>query len=470
MATKQKKVTVIINNRDLLDWPKEMIKHISRMKGLHEIIILDNGSTYKPLLYWYRTIPQRVEFLENLGHIAPWTSGILDSIDTDLYVVTDPDLDLSQVPDDCLQVLANYLAKHPEAGKVGLSLSTDGIPEASPYRDHVKQYAETLPHLPRTEDGLVPMPVDTTFAIYDRRALKSYQICGMRTPEPYAARHIPWEIVNPTGDFLYYLDHVEGRSSSYRDFTRYAASNSVRGLYKSHNGKVSTKWDSYLDIYEEIFSNFKYQPVDMLEIGIQNGGSLDIWSRYFPAAKTLTGCDINPRCGLLEYDDPRIQVIVGNANELVTFEKIFNRSRNYDIIIDDGSHRSNDVISSFLTYFPLLKPDGVFIVEDMHCAYWEEYGGGLLNQRSAASFFRNLLDTVNSDHFREISDPGALFQTFISSADFNKFIRENPILSITAHDSVYIIRKASVTRPRGLGSVVISGEEAIVDDRVLPKQ
>ncbi len=464
------RVTVVINNRDLLEWPRRMVQKLERMPGVAEIVILDNGSTYRPLMAWYRTIPHRVLFLENLGHTAPWTSGVLDTIGTDLYVVTDPDLDIDGLPDDTLAHLAGLLERHPGLGKVGLSLATEGIPADSPYREHVAKY-ERLPQERATgPEGLIAMPVDTTFALHDRRVLREYKICGMRAPAPYVARHEPWHVVKPEGDFAYYLDHVEGRSSSYRDFTRHVRSDSVRGLYAAYaqerGQKVSTKWDSYLEVYEDAFRPFKQQAVDLLEIGVQNGGSLEIWSRYFPRARTLTGCDINPRCGGLQYADPRVQVIVGNANEQATFQKIAQRSPAFDIIVDDGSHRTNDVISSFLTYFPLLKPGGIFIAEDMHCAYWEEYGGGVLNDRSCAAFFRRLMDTVNSDHFRE-ADNGSLFQAWLPRAQTNAFLAANPILSVTAHDSMYLVRKASPARPRGLGTEIIVGDVAIADDRVL---
>ena len=463
-------VTVIVNNRDLLEWPRRMVQRLERLPGVAEIVILDNGSSYRPLLAWYRTIPHRVLFLENLGHTAPWTSGVLDSIGTDLYVVTDPDLGIDDLPDDTLAAMAGVLERHPTLGKVGLSLATDGIPAGSPYREHVARH-ERLPQQRATgPEGLIAMPVDTTFALHDRRVLREYRICGMRMPAPYVARHEPWHVERPEGDFAYYLDHVEGRSSSYRDFTRHVRSDSVRGLYAAYaqevGRKVSTKWDSYLDVYEELFRPFKQQAVDLLEIGVQNGGSLEIWSRYFPRARTLTGCDINPRCAGLAYDDPRVQVIVGNANEPATFQKIVQRSAGFDLIVDDGSHRTNDVVSSFLSYFPLLKPGGVYIAEDMHCAYWEEYGGGVLNERSSAAFFRRLMDTVNSDHFRE-ADGGSLFQAFVPRAQMNAFLAANPVLSVGAFDSMFVVRKASPARPRGLGREIIVGDVAIADDRVL---
>ena len=67
-------------------------------------------------------------------------------------------------------------------------------------------------------------------------------------------------------------------------------------LYREHQGKVSDKWSIYLSEYDRLFSIYRDQPIRMLEIGVQNGGSLEIWSKYFPDAHVLVGCDINPDC------------------------------------------------------------------------------------------------------------------------------------------------------------------------------
>ncbi len=465
-----KDVTVIINNRDLLDWPSKMVDRLECMRGIHEIIILDNGSTYKPLLNWYKSIGHKVIFMDNLGHRAPWISGIISSLETDYYVVTDSDLDLSELPIDAIPYLINILDSQPELGKVGLGLDTSGISVDSPYYHHVLNYEKSVQDKNTDHHGIINMPVDTTFAVYDRRVLAEYKICGVRTSSPYIAKHQPWYIVNPSGDFCYYLDNAEGDSSSYRGFVKYDRSDSVRGLYKSYDlcagNKVSTKWDSYLDVYEEILSSFKGKNINLLEIGVQNGGSLEIWAKYFKNANKIIGCDINIKCKNLKYQDARINIHVGNVNELEVFRLIKNSVDNFDVVIDDGSHTSHDVISSFVNYFPLLRDGGVYIIEDMHCAFWENYGGGVLNERSSASFFRKLFDAVNMDHFKEI-DAGSLFQAFFSREFMNNFLKENHILSVAVYDSVFVIRKSSSSRPRGLGKEVIVGDVAIADDRVL---
>ncbi len=89
---------------------------------------------------------------------------------------------------------------------------------------------------------------------------------------------------------------------------------SLRDLYSTHSGKVSDKWSIYLDEYDRIFSEYRDKPVRLLEIGVQNGGSLEIWRQYFPNAELILGCDINPACGQLTFDDEKIAVVVGDAN------------------------------------------------------------------------------------------------------------------------------------------------------------
>ncbi|NTW52387.1 MAG: class I SAM-dependent methyltransferase, partial [Chlorobiaceae bacterium] len=81
-------------------------------------------------------------------------------------------------------------------------------------------------------------------------------------------------------------------------------------IYDKHQGKVSDKWRLYLDVYDRIFDSYRDEPVNLLEIGIQNGGSLELWSKYFRNGKLFVGCDINKACEKLRYDDERIKVIV----------------------------------------------------------------------------------------------------------------------------------------------------------------
>ena len=124
----------------------------------------------------------------------------------------------------------------------------------------------------------------------------------------------------------------------------------LKDLYKNHSGKVSDKWSIYLDQYENKLRHYKELPVKFFEIGILNGGSLEIFSKYFSNAKLILGCDIDPKCKKLQYDEPNIRVIIGDANEEKTKSEVVKHSK-FDIIIDDGSHVSRDIVKTFCNYF-----------------------------------------------------------------------------------------------------------------------
>jgi hypothetical protein len=138
----------------------------------------------------------------------------------------------------------------------------------------------------------------------------------------------------------------------------------------------------------------------LLEIGVQNGGSLDIWGQYFSAAEKIIGCDIDIRCADLQYGDPRIVVIVADANSDECEQKILAQAREFQIIIDDGSHKSSDIGRSFARYFRHLKDGGIYVVEDLHASYWEEFEGGLHHPGSAMAFLKRLADIIHHEHWQ----------------------------------------------------------------------
>ena len=193
----------------------------------------------------------------------------------------------------------------------------------------------------------------------------------------------------------------------------------LRQLYEQHQGKVSDKWSIYLAEYDRLFSYYRQQPVRMLEIGIQNGGSLEVWSKYFRFADRLIGCDINPDCAKLTYEDPRISVIVGDANADDITEQVFARSEKFDIIIDDGSHTSSDIVRSFARYFPSIVDGGIFVAEDLHCSYWQGFEGGLFHPLSSIAFFKRLADIISHEHWGVPTARKEILAGFMQHYDFD---------------------------------------------------
>lgn len=237
---------------------------------------------------------------------------------------------------------------------------------------------------------------------------------------------------------------------------------SLHQLYAEHTGKLSDKWSSSLTEHERLFECNRDKPLRLLEIGIQNGGSLEIWSKYFSNAVALIGCDINPDCACLSFDDPRIKLVVGDANSLEVREQVLNQSSQFDILIDDGSHLSSDIIKSFALYFPRLVEGGLYIVEDLHCSYWSQFEGGLFDPYSSISFFKLLADIINYEHWG-LQNARAdilceIFKKYDCEVDAESLAQ---VHSVEFTNSMCVIRKASGI-DNGIGLRVIAGDEEMV--------
>jgi SAM-dependent methyltransferase len=234
-------------------------------------------------------------------------------------------------------------------------------------------------------------------------------------------------------------------------------------------GKVSDKWEAYFHAYERLFSPLRDQAVNLLEIGVQNGGSLEVWAQYFANAAQIIGCDVDPKCANLQYVDPRIEVVVGDATDKRTRMQVMEICNSFDIVIDDGSHLSSDIVSAFLSYFPLLKPGGLYVVEDTHALYRPVPGGGVLSGTSAQQFFKLCAELINLEHWEGQLPTETLMSTFIPRRDeFPAWLEQGGIESVEFRNSMVSIRKA--VRGAALGRRIIAGAEALVHPAVLRHQ
>jgi len=234
-------------------------------------------------------------------------------------------------------------------------------------------------------------------------------------------------------------------------------------IHGAHQGKSTDKWESYLPVYERVFSPFRRANINVLEIGVQNGGSLEVLAEYFHQAAHIVGCDINPLCGELKYADPRISVVLGDVNSPDVISALAAKSNPIHILIDDGSHLSFDVINSFVNYFPMLAPGGLYLIEDTHCLYWENAGGGILRSSSAQRLFKQLTDVLNYEHWQKDLSLDGWLSAFFQKSGIPRFISEGWVEGIEFLNSMIIIHKS----PRGthakLGSRLVVGSEFKVE-------
>lgn len=119
----------------------------------------------------------------------------------------------------------------------------------------------------------------------------------------------------------------------------------------------------YLTRYSELFEQRRKQISRVLEIGVQDGGSIRMWEAYFPNAEVV-GLDIDP--SYERHSGGRRSVIVGNSTDPATADRITRLYPSlFDIIIDDGSHHPADQLRTLELFFPLLRSGGYYSIEDI---------------------------------------------------------------------------------------------------------
>jgi cephalosporin hydroxylase len=139
----------------------------------------------------------------------------------------------------------------------------------------------------------------------------------------------------------------------------------VLEVFKAHEGRQIDRWAHYFDIYQRHFAKYVGTKVSVLEIGVDHGGSLQMWKEYFGHQALIVGVDIDARCKA--YEEPQIQVEIGDQSDPGFWESLWDHYTEFDIVIDDGSHIPKHQEASFKALWPSTR--GVYLIEDCHSGY-----------------------------------------------------------------------------------------------------
>jgi hypothetical protein len=230
-----KDIPIIILNKDRFEPLKQLIS-ILNCKKYHNITIIDNKSTYPPLLDWYKNSNIDVfyndipETLFDNGTLYRLMHEIKHPKFVDLtqgyYVFTDSDVvPIDDIPDNFIEDMIYVLDKY-KKHKIGLGLKIDDLPENQPSTKDVLQI-ETPYWNTKLEDpefDLYASPVDTTFAVYSPGSTALWASDCFRMGGKYIAKHMPWyyDINNLPEDEYHYLknlEHNKGPVYSYKNKT-----------------------------------------------------------------------------------------------------------------------------------------------------------------------------------------------------------------------------------------------------------
>ena len=207
--------------------------------------------------------------------------------------------------------------------------------------------------------------------------------------------------------------------------------NHLRNYFENNDKRLINKYNHYFDVYERHFNKYRGKKATIVEIGVFQGGSLQMWRDYFGNEATIWGLDIDPDCKKLEENDTHI--LIGSQEDPNFLNSILEKIGPIDILIDDGGHTQNQQIVSFEVLFKHIKEDGVYLCEDVHTSYMNVYGGGHQRKGTYIEYTKNLIDKVNAHHSEESS---LVVDDFTRSAN-----------SIHFYDSIVVIEKAKMVSP-----------------------
>ena len=181
----------------------------------------------------------------------------------------------------------------------------------------------------------------------------------------------------------------------------------------------------FIPIYESYFDCLREKGINILEIGVDKGDSLRLWRDYFTKAK-ICGLDIVKK----DFSINNVEIFCGDQSDHNFLSKIVEKYGKFDIIIDDGSHVSKHIISSFNYLFDYLSENGLYIIEDLQTSYIPRFGGSRLNlnkKKTSMNFIKTLFDSINYEHN--------------DKPFFKKSIYDGKIKSVHFYQNISIIRK-----------------------------
>jgi hypothetical protein len=208
--------------------------------------------------------------------------------------------------------------------------------------------------------------------------------------------------------------------------------NDLEKYFYSNTGNLIHKWKHYFEVYERHFSKYRGTDVVMVEFGVFQGGSLQMWKNYFGPKAKIYGIDINPKCKMLEED--QVEILIGDQEDRGFLRSLTKLIPRVDILLDDGGHTMKQQITTFEELFPHVDKNGVYLCEDLLTSYRPNFGGGYKDPASYIEYSKNFIDQLNAWHTHT---PETL-----SVNDFTRTAH-----SLHYYDSILVIEKHPMEQP-----------------------
>lgn len=213
-------IPIIIISFNQLHYLEQLIDRLFKV-GHSNLVVIDNASTYKPLLDYLELLTEKGVHVEysnsNNGHLGLWSNrSLCDRYTKGFYIVTDPDIvPLNTCPDNFVNECLKILLRNKSYTKVGLSLSLEHIASDFKFKKNVLKWEYRFWSNP-IKDGYIAS-IDTTFALYrpNYQYNKLNFFKAIRLKEPFTAKHGGWlvDYKHLTPEQIHYISLANESSS-----------------------------------------------------------------------------------------------------------------------------------------------------------------------------------------------------------------------------------------------------------------
>lgn len=207
--------------------------------------------------------------------------------------------------------------------------------------------------------------------------------------------------------------------------------NELEHYFNTNEKRLIHKWMHFFDIYDRYFKSFRGKEVVILEIGVSQGGSLQMWKEYFGDQAKIYGIDIDPRCKSLEEEN--IHIFIGSQSDPNFLQEVKAQIPPIDILIDDGGHTMSQQIISFEKLYDHVKEQGIYLCENVMTSYWITYGGGHKRKGTFIEYCKSLIDQLHAYNSQQ------------NSLKVNEFTKSTT--SIHFYDGIVIFEKGKRESP-----------------------
>ena len=169
--------------------------------------------------------------------------------------------------------------------------------------------------------------------------------------------------------------------------------NDLEKYFRNNTDRSIHKWEHYFEIYDRHFSRFRGTDVHIVEFGVSQGGSLQMWKDYFGPQCKIYGIDINHHCK--QFEEEQVKIYIGDQSDRDFLKSLVTEIPRIDILIDDGGHMMKEQINTFEELFDHIQSQGIYLCEDLHTSYWSNFAGGYKKRGTFIEYSKNFIDSIH---------------------------------------------------------------------------